>query len=938
MKKKTVNVLSALILLLSLHPSAMAQQRTREVVMIKRYAADTLTASPTKAPLFVKFITIPDDRTLARCGVIRALTGRHYILQLLPADSTLRKKVQYSYIASPNYKATDALLAQLESLQPIDSIEVQVSYSGEHFSAARTQTLYMIDRYHAAVVKLQQRDWPSLIALSDVTGANQVRHASPEVIINTINPYVNRINVAQQQFPMIRGKSITVSVKEDLFDTTDIDLSGRYLRSALQSNVNSAHATIMATLLAGAGNSGANGLGVAPEARLTSSSASVLFPDADTYYRSFGITVQNHSYGIPIEYDYDAEAVAYDQQIRAADTLLHVFSAGNSGTTIPSGGRYQGVGAFSNLTGNFKQAKNVIVVGGTEANFDVATLASRGPAYDGRIKPEIVAYGQDGTSGAAALTSGVVALLQDAYRQLHSIAPSSALVRALLINSAALPAGGRPAYTYGFGSLHAAGALTTLSAGRYRQGTLLPNSTAAFDIPVPAGVRQVKVTLCWNDPAAALKAPKALVNDLDMQAVTPDGTTWLPWVLNPYPAADSLKQPAHRGIDSLNNTEQISIDQPAAGNLHITIKSKNLATPDQPFYIVYDFIREPSFAWQNPVNGAILPASQAIPLQWETTYSGNGDISYSVDSGATWIPIVSQVPAQQQMAYWNVPALFNKVLLKLTLTDTSFISPPCYVTPQLTLFTGFNCSDTAMIYWDRLAGASGYQAYTLSQGVMTPYKQLTDTFLFIPKQGNTSVYYAVSPIAPAGWEGLRSYASNYALQGVGCYIKALLADKTTDNQVVLSLSLGSTWLLKNIYWERRSPTGWTRLSTSAVNSGFTNYGYTDSSPYEGVVQYRVALERQDGQIIYSDISSVSILLQHDVLIFPNPVLSQLIILDKNYRERQVVLTDMGGRIVLQRTITDIQEYLPVDRLAPGVYNCSIFVGSQRIYSKQIVKQ
>lgn len=938
MKKKTVKVLSALTLLLSLHLSVMAQQRTREVVMIKRYALDTLAAFPTTAPLFVKFINIPDDRTLARCGVIKALTSRHYILQQLPADSTLRKKVQYSYTAGPNYKATDALLAQLESLQPIDSIEVQVSYSGEHFRAAQTKTVYTIDRYHAAVIKLQQRDWPSLIAMSDVRAATQVRHASPEVIVNTINPYVNRINVAQQQFPTIRGKSITVSVKEDLFDTTDIDLSARYLPSPIQSNINSAHATIMATLIGGAGNSGVNGLGVAPAVKLSSSSSRVLFPDDDTYYRNYGITLQNHSYGIQIEHEYGAEAVAYDQEIRAADTLLHIFSAGNSGTTIPSGGRYQGVGAFSNLTGNFKQAKNVIVVGGTEANFDVATLASRGPAYDGRIKPEIVAYGQDGTSGAAALTSGVVALLQDAYRQLRGVAPSSALVRALLINSAALPAGGRPAYTYGFGSLHAAGALTTLGAGRYRQGTLLPNNTAAFDIPVPAGVRQVKVTLCWNDPAAALSAPKALVNDLDMQAVTPDGKTWLPWVLNPFPALDSLRQPAHRGIDSLNNTEQISIDQPAAGNLHITVKSKNLTTADQPFYIVYDFIREPSFAWQNPVNGAIIPASQPTPLQWETTYSGNGDISYSIDSGATWIPIASQVPVQQQMAYWNVPELFSKVFIKLTLTDTSFVSPPCYVTPQITLFTGFNCSDTAMIYWKRLPEARGYQAYTLSQGVMTPYKQLTDTFLFIPKQGNASMYYAISPIAPAGWEGLRSYANNYAMQGVGCYIKSLLADRTTDNQVSLTLSLGSTYLLKNISWERRSATGWTKLSSSAVNNDFTFYGYLDTAPYEGVVQYRVALEKQDGQIIYSDISSVSILLQHDVLIFPNPVLSQLIILDKNYRERQVVLTDMGGRIVLQRTINDMQEYLPVDRLAPGVYNCSIFLGSQRIYSKQIVKQ
>jgi hypothetical protein len=36
----------------------------------------------------------------------------------------------------------------------------------------------------------------------------------------------------------------------------------------------------------------------------------------------------------------------------------------------------------------------------------------KGPAFDGRIKPEMVAFGIDGSSGAAALVSGVAILLQ----------------------------------------------------------------------------------------------------------------------------------------------------------------------------------------------------------------------------------------------------------------------------------------------------------------------------------------------------------------------------------------------------------------------------------------------------------------------------------------------------------------------------------------------
>ncbi|RBL89183.1 S8 family serine peptidase [Chitinophaga flava] len=936
MKKIITKVLPILALLLSRYQPAAAQLRVAETTILQRYALDTLTALPTKVPLLVKFIKVPDEKTLARCGVIKALSGQHYIVQSLPLDSALLKKVQYSYIAGPNRKATDALLAKLESLRATDSITVQLSYTGEHFTSPLTTVVRTIATYRVAVVKVSKKDWPALISRTDIIAADIIQQPASEIIINTINPYVNRINVAQQQFPQVRGKSVTVSVKEDLFDTTDIDLVGRYVLSAGSSDINSPHATIMATLIAGAGNSGIKALGVAPAARLSSVGYGMLYPDDATYYRQFGITVQNHSYGSDTSNRYGAEAAAYDQHILEADTLVHVFSSGNAGASAARDGRYQGLPAYANLTGNYKHAKNVLVVGGTDANFQVSALSSRGPAYDGRIKPEVVAYGQDGTSGAAALTSGIVTLLQDAYRQQHGVAPSSALIKALLINSATLPAGVRPAYTHGYGSLHAAGALATLTAGHYRQGMVTTSSDAAFDIQVPPGLQQVKITLYWNDLPAAPNAAQALINDLDMQVVTADNKSWRPWVLNTFPSLDSLKKPAQRGIDSLNNTEQISIDQPAAGNLHISITKRRLATISQSFYIVYSFETQPSFAWQNPVAGAILLAAQQTPLQWETTYSGNGALSYSTDNGSTWNTIASQVPLQQPWN-WVVPPLFSQVLLKLTLTDTSFVSPPCYISPQLTLNTGFNCSDTAQLYWNTLPSATGYQVYIYNQGVMKPYQLVKDSFLFIPKRTVSSVYYAVSPVAPAGWEGARSYAVDYTRQGVGCYVQTLLADKTTDNQVWLSLSLGSTYLLKNIYWERYSVTGWTRLGTQLVSNA-TNYNFMDSHPYEGIVQYRVALETVDGRIFYSDVAVVNILLQHDILVFPNPVISQLYILDAQPRSRQLVLIDMSGRTVMRRTLSDMQETVSMDRLPPGVYHCSIFLGNQRIYSGKIVKQ
>ncbi|NJO25284.1 MAG: hypothetical protein HC867_05125 [Bacteroidia bacterium] len=57
-----------------------------------------------------------------------------------------------------------------------------------------------------------------------------------------------------------------MSVKEKFMDTSDIDLLGRYKPSNAVSATSATHATIMTTLIAGAGNSFYTGKGVAYKA------------------------------------------------------------------------------------------------------------------------------------------------------------------------------------------------------------------------------------------------------------------------------------------------------------------------------------------------------------------------------------------------------------------------------------------------------------------------------------------------------------------------------------------------------------------------------------------------------------------------------------------------------------------------------------------------
>ncbi|SEW53649.1 Por secretion system C-terminal sorting domain-containing protein [Chitinophaga arvensicola] len=909
-----------------------AQPAVKTDSLLQRYATDTFSLQRTGGPFFVKFSKRPKESQLQQWRILQPLSRYHYILQQHPDDST----VTYCYTANDNFKASMALLQQLEKIRDCDSITVQLACMLTDNTLQNAHIISYSPRYKVAVASIRKKDWKTVISNPVIQFADLIRRPSPEIIINTANLTLNRITYAQQQFPGVTGKRISVSVKEDLFDTTDIDLQGRYRPSVYASALNSTHALIMATLIGGAGNSGINGKGVAPEVQLSSADYNnSLFPDDDAYYQQSGITVQNHSYGTTIENYYGAEAAAYDQQVYTSDTMVHVYSSGNIGTLASSAGRYSGISGYANLSGNFKQAKNIITAGGTDGSSLVMALSSRGPAYDGRLKPELTAFGEDGTSGAAALTSGVVALLQDAWRQQHNSPMAAALGRALLINSATRAAGTGPSFSHGYGDLHAYGALQTLTQQHLLQGAVSKGTIKRFDITVPEGIQELKVTLCWNDPPAAVNAPKALINDLDLAAITADGKTWLPWILNPDP--DSLALPAKRGRDSINNIEQISVMHPVAGNLQLQVSGAAVSTTTQPFYLVYEWIPVKSFQWQNPAPGSVSRAAQTIPLQWQTTYSGNSDISYSTDSGRSWQPVAQNIPLSNGPVNWTTPDIFQPVLLKLTLPDTSFISAPFYISPQPTIHTGFNCKDTVLLYWNAQPGAAAYQLYTLDKTSLIPYSQVRDTFIFLPASQVSSAYFAVSPVATTGWAGLRSYAMNYTQQGVGCYVQTLLADPTTTNQVLLSLTLGSTWHLQTLYWERLTPEGWITLQEQPINNAL-HLNYVDPQPPEGWLHYRVKLLTSTGTYVYADPVTITLIADNHILLFPNPVSTQLTILDGAARSRKLLITDMSGRIVLQRNLEGTQETVPVQQLANGVYHCGIYADNKRIYSAKFVKQ
>lgn len=116
-----------------------------------------------------------------------------------------------------------------------------------------------------------------------ITQTLRPRHPLTEQKVPGLDLNTNRINTVHRLYPALDGEGQTVSVKENQYDTTDIDLRLRHRPSSRGSGFSTAHAGLMATLIAGAGNSYYTGRGVARAAELTTADFINLLPDGRNY-------------------------------------------------------------------------------------------------------------------------------------------------------------------------------------------------------------------------------------------------------------------------------------------------------------------------------------------------------------------------------------------------------------------------------------------------------------------------------------------------------------------------------------------------------------------------------------------------------------------------------------------------------------------------------
>jgi hypothetical protein len=296
---------------------------------------------------------------------------------------------------------------------------------------------------------------------------------------------------------------------------------------------------------------------------------------------------------------------------------LYCYSKNASGTDCPtscSGGcetvKHDPRTPYDTI-GVTASAKNVLTVGALIASGsarDITGFSSRGPARDGRIKPDVVARGygtrssvptngyttMNGTSQASPVVTGIAALLVEQWRKtFNNASPSPAQLKALIIAGAVDLGTPGPDYTYGFGLADAKNSVDTIiadggSGNRIRSFDFANGSGQNIETTLTVTETQnLRVVLNWADPTIPWAggdfiAAKALVNDLDLKVIDPAGNTHLPWKL------DFVQQTAQatRGVNTVDNTEMLEIPNAAPGVYRIIATGSNVAQGPQKAVLV----------------------------------------------------------------------------------------------------------------------------------------------------------------------------------------------------------------------------------------------------------------------------------------------------------------------------------------------------------------
>ncbi|MFN5333984.1 MAG: S8 family serine peptidase [Bacteroidota bacterium] len=534
----------------------------------------------------------------------------------------------------------------------------------------------------------------------------------------------------------LSGEGITVGVGDNADPSSHLDLLNNAVnRCPLPIQLGN-HGTRVSGIISGDGLVDESFKGIAPGTKLITDFYDYIITKSPSYKKDFGMTVTNNSYYLgydkcPGNGAYNELSVFVDHQISVDTSLMHIVAAGNDGTLTCS--PYPA--SYGTIKSGYQTGKNVLSVGNYNIfnPQNISSSSSRGPVNDGRIKPEIIAPGSNfwsttinnnynngfGTSFAAPFIAGVYSLLADKYKQLHNNAtPSSALLKAVLCNTAGERGLPGPDYINGYGLVQPYRALEVIENDRYIKGNISQGDQFLRNISIPSGTKRIKIMLYWHDPAGSLIAPVALQHDLDLQVVN-NNTTYLPWILNPSP--NQVNTAAVRGIDRLNNMEQVTIDNPIGNSLQIQVNGYSIVSDSQDFFITWEFYND-EIRLLYPIGGEKFTPGLNInyeAISWDVSdhISDSLTIEYSTNNGNNWTVIASDVSARNLWHFWTLPNITSantKVRVRRKSNNAVSESQGTFtILTRPTITSTIPCEGGVNLSWTAVNNATDYEVFQL---------------------------------------------------------------------------------------------------------------------------------------------------------------------------------------------------------------------------------
>lgn len=437
--------------------------------------------------------------------------------------------------------------------------------------------------------------------------------------------------------------------------------------------------------------------------------------------RKYGVTITQNSYGLPNK-NYCQNPKKYDNTDNATDLLvnwfpklLHVYAAGND---------QQNCGNVSRFATSTKRVKNAIMVAAVDKLTNMSDFSSWGPMDDGRLLPHISAYGVDvystvynnlyeqefwsGTSMACPALSGLATLIYERYKQLNDTLPIAALVKAALLNTADDRGNTGPDYKFGYGIANGVRAVEIFEKEQFKTDFISHKEEKNYTISVPSGAKQLRVMLVWTDKEGTSEN-KALINDLDLN-VTQNSKVYNPWVLDPK----NPNKPATKGIDRLNNQEQVVIDNPS-GTYSINVKGYLVPLKKQEYALVYSYIM-PEFTLSYPTSDDKFGPGEEIVLRWEAEGTiGNTSVEISYDGGSEFVILKKNIQKEEKQVLINIPSdapITKDAKIRIIQNGQVSISEPFTIMqrpsnlkldPKVCSLSGWK------LKWDSVNGAESYE-------------------------------------------------------------------------------------------------------------------------------------------------------------------------------------------------------------------------------------